>query len=312
MIKRFYIPFLYIVTVIVGIGYGLKWFGLYDLSKEQNALLLINFSRDRPFVFRVFIPFLARILTDLLAIPPDYAILITIIISFVGMLWALQYLGLAYSDNHERIALFAFGGVLASSFLLSSGFGEIYDPATVFFFALSLGLLARNKLKEYYFLFLFATLNRETTFLLVMVYVFYYYRRIPLFDYISGIAYQTLVYISIKFIVSYLFADNGGKPMYLLEYDVFRVYISNPLLTTGMIVILLACLYYVFKGWKNKPLFLRVAFLSIFPAQVLLHFLLGYAYELRVFLESIPVICMLYMFNGKEFQSPSRRNIPLH
>jgi hypothetical protein len=305
MPKRFYIPFLYIITTLIGVGYGSKWIGLYDPGNENDVILLTNFSGDKPSVFRVIVPLLARILIDSLAIPPDYSIFVVIVISFTAMFWALQYFGLTFSEKYEDVALYALGGVLISSILLSAGFGKIYDPATVFFFALSLGFIARGQLKEYYFLFPFATLNRETTFLLVIVFSLYYCHRISFVKYVCGIIYQALVYILIKLCLSHLFAGNGGKPMYFLEYKVFQVYMSNPLLTAGVIFIFVVCMYYVFRNWMEKPLFLRVAFLSIFPVQILLHILLGYAYELRVFIESVPVICMLYMFNAKESQPPS-------
>lgn len=299
MAKHNFSLFLYVVTIAIGIGYGFTWIGSYALGKEQNVVLLTTFNSDRPSVFRVLVPFLARCLIELLRIPPDYSIFIIVVLSFVGAFWALQYLETAFLGNHTYVALFAFAGIVASAILLSAGFGKVYDPATVFFFALSLGFLARNKLSHFYWLFPFATLNRETTFLLTFFFIIYYYRRIPFVNYIKGIVFQISAYILIKLVLSYIFVENPGKPMYFLDYNVLAVYIANPLLTVSITVILMLSLYYVVKNWNEKPVFLRMAFLSIFSAQVLLHFLFGYAYELRVFLESIPVIFTLYLFNIK-------------
>ena len=286
----------YCMSLILGIIYGSSWLGIYELNHEQSVIRITQFTDQRPYVFRILLPFLTRILSDALFIPPDYAILFMMTIVYVGMLWSLQKLGNIFSEDQTWVIALSFATSIVITFILfTEKARKIYDPATVLFFALALSFLARNKFWEYYIIFPFATLNREITFLLLGFFAIYYFKKIPFRKYIVGLAYQTIIYVAIKFILEKIFSSNGGKSFFLFDYQVIQTYLTHPLLAT--FILLAICLIFIGALWKpsSKPEFLKTAFVFIFPAQILLHIILGAPYEFRVFLESIPVIFALFV-----------------
>ena len=97
-------------SLILGVIYGTSWIGLYNLNFEQDVTYITQFIQQKPYVFRVLVPFFTRILSDILSIPPDYAILIMVTIVYIGAYWALQNLGSAFSDDQIWIMVISLAG----------------------------------------------------------------------------------------------------------------------------------------------------------------------------------------------------------
>lgn len=162
------------------------------------------------------------------------------------------------------------------------------------FFALSLGLLARGKFNLYYLVFAVASLNRETTFLLGLFFMVYFFKKIPFRSYLLGLAYQGLAYVVIKLAVMAAYASLPGEAVQWRPFEVLKGYVDQPvwfavLFFIAFVALVLMALYH----WNGKPEFLRVAFLTVFPLLLMLHIFLGYSYEIRVFAEVFPVIFLL-------------------
>jgi hypothetical protein len=68
---------------------------------------------------------------------------------------------------------------------------------------------------------------------------------------------------------------------------------SHSWLTLVLIIITGFVLYLTLRGWKEKPLFLRMAVSLILPIQFVIHLLMGIPFEVRVFVEIAPVILVL-------------------
>lgn len=268
--------------------YWLDRRGYQDLYNVAHSL------EARPFVYRVLVPILARMLSKITPLTAVQAMVIVLILFSVILYYSLKYLYETFAHD-GRGSVVSFIGCLALFVILIQE-SKVYDVPTAAFFALCLALLARRKFILFYILFLFASLNRETTFLLSAFFVFYYFQGpISKRHWFLGAAYQALVYVLIRVLIISYFADLPGAIFVSsLQYSL-RVYAVHYFLTSAYLICLIWILYLTVRRWHQKPSFLRVAFLVIFPIQVLLHFLLGWPYELRVYAESVPIFSVLIM-----------------
>ena len=172
---------------------------------------------------------------------------------------------------------------------------KVYDLSTAMFFALSLGLLARGKFKGYYLLFPVACLNRETMFLLIIFFMVYYVKRLETRDWLTGVAYQGFVFVSIRLLLMAVFADNAGVPVLFRAWENLADYIKYPwrslLFFAGVLIIVWVCM----RNWHEKPVLLRTAFVVFAPVLMVLYVLFGWAFEIRVFAEVYPVMWVMVL-----------------
>src|SRR5215208_4662330 len=142
--------------------------------------------------------------------------------------------------------------------------GPYYDLATVMFFALSLALLARGKHLAYLLLFPVAILNRETTFLLTLVFIvssFYRYQRtIPRHIFYS-VVYHVLIWILIRAVTIIVIADNPGALFLWRSLLNLSIYASMPLQSFFFLFGFALFVYGALFRWNEKPAFLRMSFL---------------------------------------------------
>lgn len=165
------------------------------------------------------------------------------------------------------------------------------------FFTLAMAFLVKKRYNAFYALFPIATLNRETTILLTIFFVIYEYKRMPRIHWLLGIMYQVIAYVSIRALTLWVYRDRAGTLIWLTFDQIIQSYLSQPVLVSVLLLLTFTWLFFVFHGWSNKPKFLRYAFLCIFPLQVLLHLLFGLPFEIRVFVESVPVITCLIAYH---------------
>ena len=283
------------------------WLALKGFSYLEHAAYSLE---TRPFVYRLLIPILSRALEGLTGIHAVYCMIFLFILSSVGLFYSLRYLYTAFAEDDGYAGMFAFIGCEVTFLLILIGV-KPYDIATVMFFALSLGLLVRGKFNVYYLVFIVASINRETTFLLLLFFMVYFYGKIPFRQYCLGVIYQGGAYIIIKTAIMAAYADVPGTPLQWRPMEVITGYVDHPvwfavLLFIFFCVVVAAALW----RWKDKPEFLRAAFGIIFPVQLILHIFLGYAYEIRVFAELFPVIFLLCAWLVRARRSLSARQQP--
>jgi len=170
---------------------------------------------------------------------------------------------------------------------------KVYDLSTAMFFAVSLGLLARGKFGQYYVLFPLACLNRETTFLLAILFTVYYFSRLERRDWVVGIAYQGFVFIGIRLWLMDTFAENAGVPFLFRLQENAADHVKYPWQSLLFFVAVLAVLWMCMRSWHTKPIFLRTAFAIFAPALMVLYLLFGWAFEVRVFAEMYPLAVVM-------------------
>jgi hypothetical protein len=295
---------LFLVSIVAFSSYQLYyvwlvWKGFSYLNSAAYSL------ETRPFVYRVLIPFLARAVEQLTGLSAVYGMIFLVVLSSIGLFYSLKYLYQAFMENENYAGLFCFAGCELTLLLILIGV-KPYDIATAMFFALSLGLLARGKFNLYYLIFVVASINRETTFLLTLFFIVYFFNKIPFRQYCFGVIYQAFAYLVVKAIIMTMYANVPGTLMQWRPMEVIKGYVDKPVwFAVVFFIFFLGFIGLALNQWKDKPIFLRTAFSTMFPALLILHIFLGYSYEIRVFAELFPVIFMLCALSMQTLSHPA-------
>ncbi len=283
---------LFLVSIVALSAY--QFYYVWLVWKGFSYLELVAYSLEiRPFVYRVLVPFLARALERLTGIQAVYCMIFLVVLSAIGLFYSLRYFYTAFRRNDEYAGMFSLISCEITFLLVLIGV-KPYDIVTVMFFALAFGLLARGKFNIYYLIFVIASINRETTFLLTLFFIVYFFNRIPRPQYLLGVLYQGIAYVVVKILIMAAYAGVPGTPAQWRPLEVLKGYIDKPV-WFAVLFFLFFCILIAIALWRwnEKPLFLRVAFITIFPIQLILHIFLGYSYEIRVFAEVFPIMLLL-------------------
>jgi hypothetical protein len=164
----------------------------------------------------------------------------------------------------------------------------VYDPPQLLLFTMALYFLAALEYRNFVLSFILCCVNKETAILLITLYAFLQYKRhLPIQYYWGLLVVLLALYIGIKSLISYAFRLNPGA------FTEFQFSHNLDLLTRGWsfsnIAIVLTLLALLFYQWKEKPLFLKVSFLCIFPPLIMLALFLGYIDEWRGYYEAYPI-----------------------
>jgi hypothetical protein len=173
--------------------------------------------------------------------------------------------------------------------ILSEGFAHIYDFAVL---AISAGLLyaliASNQPLFFAFFFI-GCLNKETTLIFSLAYLFCFWGRLPPKRLASFLALQCLVFLLCQAAIRVMFRDNPGVFMernYRLHLDWM---VSRSL--ADLIGALVVCWLFL-KGFHGRPRVLRQASVMLFPIAAL-YILAGYPGEFRVFYDALPLLVLM-------------------
>lgn len=172
-------------------------------------------------------------------------------------------------------------------------YSYLYDPGTLLLFTLSLLLLARRRFVWFIVAFALATLNKETSILLVALYACNEWittRRIPL----TRAALLAVVWIAVRAALVYAFRDNPGGYFedHFREHTIWLL-TKFPVATRYTLVV--AALFFVFirHDWRAKPRFLRIGLGVTLIPLFLASLFFGFADELRGYYEVFPFLYLL-------------------
>jgi hypothetical protein len=174
--------------------------------------------------------------------------------------------------------------------------GYIYDFPMLFLFTLDLAMLLRRLWLAYLGVFLLASLNKETSILLTLVFSFHYWRNLERGIFYRLLAAQLILFIVVKMGLAWIFRANPGS---MFEYhlpDQIRAIQSMPGLALFLGLILCGLGVLIARRWLEQPLFLRHALLITIPLGILYLFF-SMPFEPRVFYELYPVV-LLMVVNG--------------
>lgn len=300
--------------VVLGMFFKYSQVGLG--AEERFGLgPMVYGTAHKPFVYRVLVPGIVRFITPLVPDSLTQAALdnpvwgqwitqlgdnsyttetfITIIImygSVLGFTWAFGQLMAVLEYSRATTAIMTIGLLLLMPQYY--GFGNIYDLPCLFLFTLALWLMAKMQWIWYLLAFTLASLNKETSILLTLIFIVHYWKRLDRETYLFLAMVQFGIYGLIKAVLTLVFLNNPGSVVeyHLLDHlDIFRM-APFILVLSSLSVGIVAWLGY--KNWKHKPAFIKSALVMI-PPMIGLYVLFGYPFEIRVFLEALPVITLL-------------------
>jgi hypothetical protein len=172
--------------------------------------------------------------------------------------------------------------------------GYVYDLTVLFLFTLELALLAHFRWWLFLLIFPLVCLNKETAFLLTLVFAVYFWRdgRLSRGRYLEALVFQGVVFVTIKLGLTWIFRNNPGAAMAFHLSRHLRVYRQNPILTLAYGSFLALLTFLTFYRWSEKPKLLLSGTLMSIPLSFL-YLLGGWPFELRVFYEVYPVVFLL-------------------
>lgn len=246
----------------------------------------VHSSTMRPFVFRALIPLFTRGLAWLTEIPVNVALTVV----WLGFA-ALFYIGMLHLLGEDAWMPAALAFVAFTAIFVKDA--KPYDIPTAAFFALGLGLMQHGKLKQFFWMYPLACLNRETTFLLTLVFAVHFWRRIGWRAYVRGLALQAAIFAAVYGGLAWTFRNMPGSGFMWRPQENLELFAADPLRTGLHLLGFGIVIWFALRGWDRKPVLLRTAFVTLLPALAVLYLCLGWAFEIRVFAEVFPVAAAL-------------------
>lgn len=246
----------------------------------------------RPFLYRQFVPLIARAISFVSGLALDNAVVVTIILCAFGFVFASYYLFNSFFPDDPRANWFALVMVL-TLFILASYPKHTYDIPTAMFFSLALALLARRQLMPFALVFPLICLNRETAFLLTILFAVYFYRRLDRRSYWLALIYQGTVYLAIRSVLIWAFADAPGRPFVFRPLENWERHINAGFTNQIFLLFLIAVTVILATRWQRAPALMRTAFCVFTPVLAVLYFVFGWSFEVRVFIELLPIVAVI-------------------
>ena len=258
------------VFALLSASYSFTWHPSYTLSSPYYT--------DKPFVYRALVP----------ALSGSTGLSIEVIVLLFCI--ALGMTMLAIYEKHWRQSFWNDILLIVSfstTVLVLELYKKTYDIPTAFFFTLIIHLWMEKKYLLSIPVFILSCLNRETTAILIPVFIVLHRNALV------AVAYS-VSWGFVKFIMVIAFGDSGGRTVYIRPLNNIISYISNPywsiilIATTAILLILFL---------MNKPKTFNYILL-LFPILLGMHVIAGAPFEIRVFAEIMPILFMGAFLKG--------------
>jgi hypothetical protein len=209
--------------------------------------------------------------------------------SIYGAKFVLKTTNIAGSATIHRLAGVALLLGLPPFFKFTS---FLYDPALLMLFTACLYYIYQRRWTPYLVFFTLACFNKETAILLVPIFALHY----PMYPLARAdraskmlLGAQLGIFAVAKAILSLSFRDNPGPFMefHLLDHNLNVLasgYGWSPFLLLAMLTFV-----WLYK-WREKPAFLKIAFLCTLPVMIAIYLFVGWIDEWRVYYEAYPVV----------------------
>lgn len=284
---------------------------------------LICGTAHRPYVYRVLVPMMTRSISSFIAGPTvdsleqailrhpkvqketlrlgwetgffiEYLIALTLAYgALVGFAFALRRLWtLLYATDDAIARLVPLLALLALPPIFSTGPHYIYDFPALFLFTAGLVLLAQERWTLFYPLFVLGCVNKETMFLLWVLFLVWFRKRMPTPTFLFHLVAQALLFAVVRIAIMYAFADNPGDSLPFQLYPNLHVALRGYSLTTLLYLTLF--IWLVAYDFRHKHPFLTTALLLTIPFGLLVLFS-GVLTELRAAYELFPVLFLLVL-----------------
>ncbi len=216
--------------------------------------------------------------------------LIVLYVSLVGFTYALRYFIIGILSLPTWFSSI-FSLIMTFGLIPFFSDGYLYDLPGLCLFTFALGLMVRNRWYLYLLVYFFACLNKETTLLLTLIFIPYYFNRTKMNRdlYTKLLGAQLGMFILVKGMLHLLFWHNQGSPVeFNWQVNAIRVELQferEPIITITSLAIIG---FLVFYRWQEKPVFFKMSLWIIIPLFWLYLFFGNYG-EWRVFYEVYPI-----------------------
>ncbi len=261
---------------------------------------LIDGTAYRPFQYRILVPTIVGKLHDLTGVSIGALYQSVEALAVLGVVIATRYF-LAPHFRGKTLDILSAGIllILPWNYLLPREIA-IFIPAdlpAVMFFTFLLALMSRGNWRWYYPLFVLATLNRETTCFVTLIYLLVSWKRIPAKEMWLHIGAQFVLWVAIKYWLGTVYADNPGSVFEIYGVAGDRTHLDSNLeflFSPLRVLILLSSFGFLWApvmAWRKRidDDFIKQALLGLvfFFAAMLL---IGNLNETRIFGEYAPLI----------------------
>lgn len=167
---------------------------------------------------------------------------------------------------------------------------KVYDLATGTLFTLCLGLLRRMQLGWFTAVFAVSCLNRETSFLLTLVFSLYLFGQISFNRLALGVLLQGAIFLSVRLWLWHLYSGNAGADAVIDPLDNLQIFARMPWESWVHWSVMAMIAWRVLRQWKLAPSLWQLTWLTMFPLLLVMYLVFGAAFEVRVFAELWPVV----------------------
>jgi hypothetical protein len=290
-------------------------------DNAQSWIQILSGNAPRPFATRALMPMAVRAIS---AVSPewfknklaatiharklpkminwdtryDYLLFISLVIVF-WLLFGLclvfrQSVRFFYSLDASAADILPVCGLLMVPLFFVTSSIAVYDPLSIFLFALALLAIGSGKDFLFYVVFLLGTLNKETSIFLVLVFFLRKYEDGPIRNALIHGLIQTMCWLTIIAIVNYAFKDLPGSLFWWnLPHNLNLLFSEPPDHLICLALAYAGLCYLVFRGWERKPKFLRNALVVAGIPFFIANCLFGSLAEMRPFYEFLPLLFLL-------------------
>jgi glucose uptake protein GlcU len=138
-----------------------------------------------------------------------------------------------------------------------------------------------------------AVIQKETSVLLVLVFVISQFRRMPANKIILVSTIMCSLWLVVRMLIMQEFDSNPGSVVQFHLFDHTLRLFAMPFTTGYFLAVVTFLGVLISHGWKSKDEFLRWGFIAVFGPLFLLSLFFGYADELRQFYEAASFVALL-------------------
>jgi len=259
------------------------------ITPERMKEKIIQFISSRTFI--------RKIIEDKVEDKYMYEYLIALVLifgCFLGLAFLLRYSLRLFYNLPPFVADFAPVGGLLSLPLFFRHYFYLYDPSTLFLFTLAITLIATRKYLLFYIVFLFSAVNKETSILLLGVFLIENLRS-PKLDWrlIGHLSLQLVLWTVARVFITNIFKVNPGSfvEFHLLDYNLQLIF--RPFRLIYFLIIFALFFSLVRYHWNEKPFFLRTGLLITWVPLITFALFFGFLDEMRAYCETFPFVFLL-------------------
>jgi hypothetical protein len=291
-----------VMYVVIFVGEGI------DAYHRSRLVDMVHGTAWRPYVTRALVPIVARAGTALTPAPVAQSLTnaftsvehVFVVLVMTVSLFAFQSaLRRLFRETYNAGPVTPLVAALAGLASLPMFFGpfsrQIYDFTTLWSFTLGLALMAGRQWTAYLVLFAIATVNKETTILLTLVFAVHFLLagRLPFNRALTLFAAQLTIFLVIRGAISYAFRHNPGEVVEINWANHNRVVLVDPSLMSKRLPLLAAAAVFGAWGWRDKAPLLRDAIATLAPVLLVMGVTVGQVDEIRAYYEFYPIVIVL-------------------